>query len=184
MTNFREILKQDARGWIAIAWIIIGGLAFWQLGLWLSALYPTLQSTRGALLEGAALRFCMMPLGMLLFFVLFREWVQQSGLRLLIAGVQWMVLALVLSIVIKEPWEVYGTLDLVNNYVGGPYTILPAGIWWSCGLFLLLMLGALIIIPSMDATRPKWEKWLEYSPLLVLILAAVVLLLIHARPEV
>ena len=176
--------KGDTRGWIAIAGVILGGLLFWFVGKELKELYPIMISSRGALLEGAALRFSFMPLGMLLFYILFREWFDKSGIRLLIAGVQWLILALSLSIILKQPWELYGTLDLVNGYVGAPYAVGPAGIIISTLVFLVLMVGTLLITNTARPESPKWEKWLEYSPLFVALILFGLALWFHDKPTV
>lgn len=174
----------DWRGWLALIWIGLGGFLFWRVGTELSSLYPALQTSRGELLEGAALRFSLLPIGMLVFFVLFRDWFEQSGLRLLMAGVQWLVLALSLTIILKQPWELYGIQDLANGYIGGPYTLAPAGIVASTGVFLLLMLGTLLITDTHPKQTPRWEKWLEYSPFFAGATICGIALFLHEVPVI
>ncbi|MFK7970944.1 MAG: hypothetical protein AB8F95_11280 [Bacteroidia bacterium] len=174
----------DKHGWMALSWLIIGGILYVWAGHILQDLFPSFQSRRGHLLEGAVLRFSFMPLGMLLMFVIFREWFEGSGLRLLIAIVQWLVAALAFSVILRNSWERYGTYVFEMGYAGGPYTIAPTGIVLSLGVFLLIMLGTLFVTDTGRHPRPNWEKWLEYSPLLVAGIVVAIALLVHEKPAV
>ena len=174
--------SNDLRSWLALAFLFIGGFIYWWVSGYLSMLYPIFQTKWSAMIEGATLRFSFMPLGLLLIYILFREWFDQSGLRLLLAGVQWLVLIMALVTVIKEPWEVNATFDIASGYTGAPYSLSLTGSAIALGVFLFIMLGTLLITNNKPASTPRWERWLEYSPILVAVMVCGGALLFHSAP--
>jgi hypothetical protein len=177
-----EHSPNDPRSWLALAFLILGGFLYWLTSKHLGSLYPVFQTQWEALIEGATLRFSFMPLGLLLFYILFRDWFEQSGLRLLLASVQWLIMLLPLAIIVKRPWEVNATFDMVRGYTGAPYAIALTGVAIALAVFLFCTLGTLIIIDSKKANTPRWERWLEYSPVLVATAVTGASLLFHKAP--
>lgn len=177
-----EKSSNDPRSWLALVFLILGGSLYWLVSKHLSGLYPIFQTHWGSLIEGATLRFSFMPLGLLLIYILFREWYDQSGIRLLLASVQWLVMLMPLVIILKQPWEVNATFDIVSGYTGAPYTLTLAGVAFALGVFLFNMQGVLFITDNKKASTPRWERWLEYSPVLVAIIVTGFALLFHKAP--
>lgn len=157
---------------------------YWLASKYLSGLYPVFQTQYSDMIEGATLRFSFMPLGLLLIFILFRDWYEQSNLRLLLSSVQWLVMLLALFVIARQAWEINATFDITSGYTGAPYTLSLTGAALALAVFLFNMLGTIAITQTNQASTPPWERWLEYSPVLVALGVTGIALLLHSKPPI